>query len=215
MRQHLAFFAPHRVGAHMLRSMLVADTKVFDGGEYGGGGNPDRSGPGYELHLQKREAQTLPDKIILTNPKIRPRMDFDGIAKVIVQRRIPVLLLLRHDILAMVASKELAARHGSWHRPGPPLQIALGDRHARHMMDVAIAIEQCKLALRDHGIAWDELQYSDLVMRDKVVRKTINSWAGQEIAIGEPTTKKMSPPLNKFVLNISDRKAWFKIFGRD
>jgi hypothetical protein len=187
--------------------MLKADTRFFDGGEYGGGGEHDRTAPGFEKHLIKREGQT--DKeIIFTNPKIRMGLEFDGIAQVIKAREIPVMLLLRRDLLAMIASKELAARHGSWHIPGPRIDVTLGPRHAALMLNTAICIERCQLALIQADVPYLTLWYEELVEDRAYAHKVINRWAGTEVLLGQPTTAKMSPHLHSFVANIHDRALW-------
>lgn len=202
--RHLIFFTPFRVGSHMLRSMLLGGGQVFDGGEFGRPGA--YSAAKFLEHIALREKQALPGRIILTNVKIRPFMEFDDIADAIAKMGAPVMLLLRHDLLAMIASSVLAGLNRNWLKPNPrPIKLDLS--HGTLMLNTALSIEQCKTALRRARIPWTELQYDELTNLDRV-NGVIRLWAGQEIRLSAPTTVKMSPPLDQFVINIFDRKSW-------
>lgn len=180
----------------MLRSMLAADPRVVDSGEF-------MEQPGTFRPFLDRYEEANPNKLILSNPKwglgvmpIAPR------ARVIESVGAKVILLHRRDLLAQQASWALAAKTGCFRGDPAPAgtTVTLDPDHAgRAMFTHALQLEQLRLALAD--LPHVELAYED-VTRDTVAAALAS--LGIDLTLTEPTTRKSAPRLADFVTNLSE-----------
>lgn len=192
---HLVIWSSLRSGSHMLRSMLAADSRVLDAGEFLA--EPDR----YRTFLEEHRHS---DRIVVSNPK----WGWRGVPIALRARSLQefgarVILLHRRDLLAQQASWALAASTGAFREVPAPAGATVTlepDRVGRAMFHHALQIEQLRLALQP--LPHVELAYED-ISRASVVAALAS--LDLDLTVAEPTTRKSAPPrLADFVTNLSE-----------
>lgn len=193
---HLVIWSSFRSGSHMLRSMLAADPRIVDTGEY-------IEEPGRLRAFLNGHAAANPGKVVLSNPKwgagtfpVGPR------ATVLRNVGAKVILLHRRDLFAQQASWALAGATGCFREVAPAgAEITLDERRAgRNMFRHALQLEQLRIALAD--VPHVELAYEDITHASVVAAVAA---LGLDLSVADPTTRKSAPPrLADFVTNLSE-----------
>jgi hypothetical protein len=202
-------FSPPRAGSHMLRSMLRADGRVYDAGECLIDAGPGYAARGAELAWVLRQAQKAapPGAIIVSNPKVHPRHAFDDIAQA-VRGFTDRALLLTRDPLEIAASRALAGAIHVWKgRSAVVPDIVLTRKDAVRAMEMSLAVEQMRLALREAGVDVHEIGYA-AAQRREAVRGLVAAVTGVALEVGEPTTPRATDGISTYVSNIKDRTLW-------
>lgn len=205
MGGNLILFCIPRSGSHMVRSMLVADPRVTDLGIYD---INDASYAGLETFVR---AGATGKK--LTVVQVICHVSYDHAAFVAAAGRLgaAVIFLRREDLLAQVASRELMRKTGV--RVGEPVtaDVVLDHDHsATEILQTALMVEQVRIRLEESGLPFAELTYEQACAADSLSRlaDVVERLTGVRVAVGQPTTVKLAPPLREFVLNIKTRSRW-------
>ena len=195
---HLVIWSSLRSGSHMLRSMLAADLRVLDAGEY-----VDLDGNGFRSFMSDCAGQN-PGKIIVSNPKWGAATGaFRPIVSALQDAGAKVILMHRRDLLAQQASWALAASTGAFRGvPAAHGTLVALDPHrtGAAMFRHGLHLEQIRLALRDTPHV--ELAYEDISVPS--VQAAL-AFLDIDLTVTEPTTLKSAPPrLADFVTNLSE-----------
>lgn len=193
---HLVIWSSFRSGSHMLRSMLGADPRTVDTGEF-------MEMPGTLRAFLDRHAEANPGKVIVSNPKwgfdvmpVGPR------ARVLEAVGARVILLHRRDLLAQQASLALAAKTRCWRGDPAPAGTTVTldpDKAGHRMFTHALQLEKLRLALRD--LPHVELAYEDISAAS--VAAALGA-LGLDLTVTEPTTRKSAPALAEYVTNLAE-----------
>lgn len=192
---HLVIWSSFRSGSHMLRSMLAADPRVVDTGEY-------MDQPGTLRAFLEEHAAANPGRIIVCNPKWGfGRLPVEPRVRVLQAIDARVILLHRRDLLAQQASFALAAKTGAFRDVAPAgTTVTLDPEHAgMAMFRMALQFEHLRSALASTPHV--ELAYEDISAA--TVEAALGT-LGLDLKVGVPTTQKSAPRLADFVTNLSE-----------
>jgi hypothetical protein len=188
--------ATPRSGFHMLHSMLAADPRVLDVGCLAMGETRyDYRGPRLGVAALSEIGRAHPDIVVVGNIKRLVAAEDVG------DGQATCIHLYRGNLLALHASTLIAQKYGCWYAPPVgPVSVTF---------DAEVVYEWTRLARENFervrgllaGRRLIELAYEELSRQSL---QAALAGIGVEIAVGDPTTPKLSPPYESSVTNWRD-----------